>query len=360
MKVSKITRALNSPKKIQTRTNWNQHPLRLNNIFNNNGFRGTTNITLNPTRSWNQTANISTKIKDAGVVIIPVDKKGYSYKMETSLSTRIPTEDKTARVYFKQPPAGHIEDKQAAANLGINHVYIHQDYYRNGAIPSIYMVAFDPHKSTNSERSLKGYMEMLKVHFFVYNPHGSASDVHIDRESLEHILPDNDQIEYGAFLLDAKSKPDQSSRGGQLSLFFKTPGGIWCISCHTSYSALMSNLESYVTPIFRNLRLDLLATPTTTPKDPLHPGMVAGSSLLQQLSSKSSTSRVLEQPTNGSYRDALSFSTGGQSSTVAPSNDSTTTSATNSSASSDGVKSSSTTNPASNSTNSAKVLTDEE
>jgi hypothetical protein len=265
--------------------------------------------------SWTtQKATIaSTKIKDAGVVIIPVDKKNYSYKMETSLSTRIPTEDSSARIYFSQPPPSHIEDKQAAANLGINQVYIHQNYYRNGSIPSLYMVAFDPNKSSNSDRSLKSYMEMLKLHFFVYNPSGVVSDISIDRQSIEHLLPnkealgeDDTEIEYGAFLLDTKSE-DKTARGAQMSLFFKTPGGIWCISCHTSYVNLVSNLESYVAPMLHNLRLDLKASPSPSASMRM---ATSSPSLLQQLSGNSP--RILEHvpsATSGVFRDALTFAT---------------------------------------------------
>jgi len=317
MRASRINQAIKSSKQNHgsKHSNWRQPSLRLNGLFSQS-VQGSTNITLNPMSWTTQTATIaSTKIKDAGVVIIPVDKKNYSYKMETSLSTRIPTEDTSARIYFSQPPPSHIEDKQAAANLGINHVYIHQNYYRNGSIPSLYMVAFDPHKSSNSDRSLKSYMEMLKLHFFVYNPSGVVSDISIDRESIEHLLPnkealgeDDTEIEYGAFLLDTKPE-DKTARGAQMSLFFKTPGGIWCISCHTSYVNLVSNLESYVAPMLHNLRLDLKATSPTASKGPLR--MPASSpSLLQQLSGN--TPRILEHvpaATSGVFRDALTFAT---------------------------------------------------
>jgi len=277
----------------------------------------------------------SNKIKEAGMVIIPVDKKNYSFKMETSLSTRIPSQDKSANLYFTQPPPGHIEDKKAAAEMGINHVYIHHSYQVKGAIPSLYTIGFDPHKQSNSDRTLKSYIEFMKVHWYVYNPTGVISDVTIDRESLEHLLPnkesDMEEVEYAAMLMD--SKANEEKRAAQLSVFIRTPGGIWCVSCHSSYSTLINNIETYISPMLHNLRLDLSPSYSTTKSSIT----TTSPSLLQQLSSSVSptaaTPKILGHvpTTTGTFRDALSFATTSSKAAttkdVSPSNSSSPTEA---------------------------------
>jgi hypothetical protein len=131
-------------------------------------------------------------------------------------------EDKSAIVGFVKPPKGYAEVKQDAERLG----YI--KLYRNTETSdSAYTVQF----SEKTGSPLDKFAEDKKRVFFEKYPLGEIYEVTINPVVTSHL--DQQKIEFKSLLFDAMSLPHGDQQIGKMTLFMKTPGGIWDLSWHS-------------------------------------------------------------------------------------------------------------------------------
>lgn len=189
-----------------------------------------------------------------------------------SLQDKLPVNtDNTASVYLATVPPFTVEDKEAAAYLGVNNFYRHAS--NSGWQPSsFYMLQFRP----NAEENIDQYVEQIKLEFYAKLPYGIVSEVDLDSQILGHLanVLETHAVECKALFFDKKNNPSSGVRPAELLFIVKTPGGFWNVSCHASYFDLVAHKDQLFGSLIKNLRVELnksskkLSTPImSTPID---------------------------------------------------------------------------------------------
>jgi len=172
-----------------------------------------------------------------------------------SLQDKLPVNtDNTASVYLATVPPFTVEDKEAAAYLGVNNFYRHAS--NSGWQPSsFYMLQFRP----NAEENIDQYVEQIKLEFYAKLPYGIVSEVDLDSQILGHLanVLETHAVECKALFFDKKNNPSSGVRPAELLFIVKTPGGFWNVSCHASYFDLVAHKDQLFGSLIKNLRVEL-------------------------------------------------------------------------------------------------------
>jgi len=211
-----------------------------------------------------------------------------------SLQDKLPVNtDNTASVYLASVPPFTVEDKEAAAYLGVNNFYRHAS--NSGWQPSsFYMLQFRP----NAEENIEQYVEQIKLEFYAKLPYGIVSEVDLDSQILGHLanVLETNAVECKALFFDKKNNPSSGVRPAELLFIVRTPGGFWNVSCHASYFDLVAHKDQLFGSLVKNLRVELNKSAKKSLTNPLMStamdSVISGSSTAKPVSATKSTSSL--------------------------------------------------------------------